>query len=81
MADNRLYGEHTYDYGFVTDETIRINPRLVKVQKLSANRVAWFFDNCAVDVTADGEGDERHNFKAKVGEGIEMDPTEPSPKG
>ena len=79
--DNRGYKTKIYDLGVVTDETIRINPRLVKVQKMSANRVAWFFDNCAVDVTADGEGDERHNFKAKVGKGIEIDPAEPSPKG
>lgn len=66
MADNRLYGEKTYDGGFTADEAIRFNPRTAKVEKISDNEVLWTFDNCTVTVTADGSGNERHNFEYKV---------------
>ena len=66
MADNRLYGEKTFDGGFVADEAIRFNPRTAKVEKVSDNEVLWTFDNCTVKVTAEGSGNERHNFASEV---------------
>lgn len=66
MADDRQYGEKTFDGGFVADECIRFNPRTASVEKISDNEVLWTFDNCAITVTAEGSGNERHNFKAKV---------------
>lgn len=66
MADDRLYSEKVFDGGFVADEAIRFNPRIVSFEIISANEVLWTFDNCTVTVTAEGSGNERHNFKAKV---------------
>lgn len=64
--DQRIYREKTYDGGFTADEAIRFNPRFKKVEKISGNEVMFTFDNCTVNVKAEGEGDERHNFKFKV---------------
>lgn len=66
MADERLYGSSAYDGGFVSDEAIRFNPRTVSVKKINDNEVLWTFDNCTVSVTAEGSGNERHNFQPKV---------------
>lgn len=66
MADNRVYTEKTYDGGLVADEAIRFNPRTASVKKISDNEVLWTFDNCTVTVTAEGSGNERHGFAAKV---------------
>lgn len=64
--DNRIYTEETYDGGLVADEAARFNPRIVSFEIISANEVLWTFDNCTVTVTAEGSGNERHNFQAKV---------------
>lgn len=66
MADNRIYTEKTYDGGLVVDEAIRFNPRAASVKKISDNEVLWTFDNCSVTVTAEGSGNERHNFSLEV---------------
>lgn len=66
MADDRIYTEKTFDGGFVADEAIRFNPRTASVKKVSDNEVLWTFDNCTVTVTAEGSGNERHNFQPTV---------------
>ena len=68
MADNRKYKSKTYYGGIVADEVARFNPRLASFKKVSDNEVLWTFDNCKVTVTAEGSGNERHEFKMKVEE-------------
>lgn len=64
--DRRGYTTKVFDGGFVADELIRFNPRTVKVEKVSDNAVLWTFDNCTIKVTAEGSGNERHNFVPEV---------------
>lgn len=66
--DSRLYKIRTFDCGIVEDETIKVNPRVAKVTKVSDNKVLWEFDNCEITVTAEGSSDVRENFKVEVKE-------------
>lgn len=66
--DSRLYKVRTFDCGIVEDETIKVNPRVAKVTKISGNEVLWEFDNCEITVTAEGSGNVREKFKVEVKE-------------